>query len=140
MTPTIISNISAFSTPAIVLLGAAFIAYNQTRQNNSKVSGEVITTYKEQVAQLKEEVKNCKDALHECQNKMTALETAGQEKDKQIKAYEAIIANRNPALEKVLASLNTGLSNIGDFMKRIDAKMSFTEIELKKQTGMMTKQ
>ncbi len=121
-------------TPVTVVVGGILLALNQFKNNSSKVASEVITNYKEQVAQLKEENKGIHESLKIHESMIVKLETAGREKDKQIKSYEAIIANRNPDLEKILSSLNSGLASIVSFMEKMEGRMAFAETELKKQT------
>ncbi len=114
----------------LVVVAGAVLIWKQFRNDASKVSAEVISAYKLQVAQYKEEVKGYGDKLNELNHKIGTQDGIIAEKDKQLKSYESILQNRNPELEKILVQ-------VVSFMQKLDDRMEFSESELKKQTKML---
>ena len=90
-----------------LILGATMV-FTQWRLGGNQVAGEVITTYKEQVVQLRQELENERQGRiqdrHDLQNKLTSLDLQiaqmrGQliEKDKKIDEMTAILQGKDPS-------------------------------------------
>lgn len=108
ITPDIITIISSVTPLAVV----AFIAWKEYRSGESALTKKIREDYKERNQQLEERVTDLETEHHEHSVQIGKLETIVEEKDKQIKRYEEIFANRNPEMTVLL-------TEIRDFMKSI---------------------
>lgn len=125
--------------PIINVIGFIFLGigtfYMQFRAGGKGVSSEVISTYREQVAQLKEEIAaegagreadkhSLKNEIQVLSLKLATLQGQMIEKDKKIAELTNIFQGRDPELLKIL-------TEIRDFMKTLTNQSSTIAVRSK---------
>lgn len=114
----------------ITTVGIIFIAIYQYRTSRSKIASEVISAYEKQVSQYK-------DQVADFSAKIDLLTKDIAEKNREIGVlqgrilnYEQVLQNRSPELQEIL-------SNIKEFMRKIDERLELNSKEMGVQTQLL---
>lgn len=105
-------QILASLSPFIVV---GYLGWKEWKSGDSALAKKIKDDYRERSQQLERRVTELEAEHKEHSVQIAKLEATVQEKDNQIKRYEAIFANRNP-------DLTTVLNEISDFMKSISSQ------------------
>lgn len=113
-------SIQTFGT----LLIGLYLIYKHITSGEAEITKVTMTAYKERNKQLDFDMKDLAKKFEDQGKEIAKLMGKLEEKEKQIKEFQATIENRNPALEKTL-------SDISEYMKESTRQMqSMTEILL----------
>lgn len=106
----------------LVLLGAT--TFFQWRQGESKVSTDVIVTYRERVEQLVDENKLIREELLRMKAEVAELRGMLSEKDRKLEEYVQILTGRDPEAQMFMKKTSEALIEIKDFMKMMHEQLS----------------